>query len=351
MESFWIGLKIGSITLLTLLSMLAIVVLIYNLARYNVFFTIVQEGTAKAILRFGKCRKIVMSYKGHYLDAEWNVKKIDESPSVEEKLLRKILDWIKKITGGLKWIGIPFINKVHLYRFEWTSYEQVREGEKTIEKPITKEEKDISFILVQDDVYFTFLDKAETKGMIPVDVSLLLTLRVVNPYKALFRIQKWLEATQNRVKPAYRSFTRKKTFEELTEQREAVEDEANSFLKDSQVDNFIKDTYGVELVAVEMVKIDPAGEWGTKFTEEAAKKWSAEKEKERIETLADADVNRMERVYGKITSYGEQGMYIRTVEAIEKTGQGPSNLIIFPFGSIKDIMKGWLGKEKEEDKK
>lgn len=144
-------------------------------------------------------------------------------------------------------------------------------------RKIVSKEETIDFILVQDDVYYAFVDEAETKGMVPVNVSLLLTLRVVNPYKALYRVQHWLEATQNRIKPAFRSFVALKEFEELTKQREAVEEELNSFLRGTKVDEFISDNYGVELVAVEIVRIDPAGEWAAKFAEAATKKWLAEK--------------------------------------------------------------------------
>ncbi len=333
MESFWTGFVVGLGAIATVAVAFGVLATVYILAQHNVFFTFVQEGTAKAILRWKRFQRIAMSYRDHELTDAWDIVAAVAAAPTQ----RRWFGWM----AGLYWIGIPFVNSVHSYRFKWTSYE---------EEKAKSDEKVIDYVLVQDDVYYSFIDEAETKGMVPVNVALLLTLRVVNPYKALFRVQHWLEATQNRIKPAFRSFVALKEFEELTKQKEAVEEELDSFLRGTKVDEFIRDNYGVELVAVEVVRIDPAGEWAKTFTEAATKKWLAEKDKQQIETLADAEVQRLDRVYGKVASYGDTGLFIRAVEAVEQAGKGPSNLVIFPFGALADIVKGWTGKEREEKK-
>ena len=333
MESFWEGFVVGLGMIATVAIAFGVLATTYVLAEHNIFVTVVKEGTAKAILRWKRFHRLAMSYRGNDFNADWNVVAAEEP---QQRSQSRLFGW----TSGLRWVGIPFVNSVHSYRFKWTSYED--------EKIVSKEET-IDFILVQDDVYYAFVDEAETKGMVPVNVSLLLTLRVVNPYKALYRVQHWLEATQNRIKPAFRSFVALKEFEELTKQREAVEEELNSFLRGTKVDEFISDNYGVELVAVEIVRIDPAGEWAAKFAEAATKKWLAEKDKDQIEVLADAEVQRLDRIYGKVASYGDTGLFIRAVEAVEQAGKGPSNLVIFPFGALADIVKGWTGGKKEKE--
>lgn len=332
MEAFWMGFGIGLFVVLGVALFFGAIAVVWLLASRDIFFTLVREGTAKAILRWKRFSRLTMSYRGHELDNDWNVVSTTAPAAPTQKR------WFRWMSG-LQWVGIPFMNSVHSYRFKWTSYEE----EKTVQK-----EEVIDFVLVQDDVYYSFVDEAETKGMVPVNVALLLTLRVVNPYKALFRVQHWLEATQNRLKPAFRSFVALKEFEELTKQKEAIEDELNSFLQGTNVDEFIRDNYGIELVAVEIVRIDAAGEWAAKFSEAATKKWLAEKEKQQIETLADAEVERLGRVYGKVASYGDTGLFIRAIEAVEQAGKGPSNLVIFPFGALADIVKGWTGKGGKE---
>lgn len=332
-SAYLTGIQMGLVLLAAAIGMLCFIASVYFLAKLNIFFTLVKEGTAKAVLRFGKFRKIVMSYKSHDINENWEV--------VE----REQFSWFK-LFSGLRWIGFPIINTVHKYRFSWSSYEQIDESGKIMTKPKTTE-KEIDFILVQDDVYFTVIEAAETKGMVPVDVSLLLTLRVKNPYKALFRIQHWLEASLNRVKPAFRSFIAQKEFKDLIAQKEAIEEQVGSFIAESKIDEFILNNYGVELVAVEMVKIDPSGKRGEAYAEAASKLWEAERELERIKTIADAETQRIDRIYTKIKSFGEEGMFLRTLEAVEQAGKEPGKFVIFPLGGIKDLIKNWTGKKGE----
>ncbi len=98
MKDFLLGIYIGFGTVSLTLIIFGVIALIYFLAKHNIFFTLVQEGRAKVILRFKKFRKAVMAYKGYALDEEWNV-----APTKKEA---------PKLFGGLKWIGIPIINTV-----------------------------------------------------------------------------------------------------------------------------------------------------------------------------------------------------------------------------------------------
>lgn len=339
MKEFLLGVYIGLGIVGVATVIFSIIAIIYVLASQNIFFTLVQEGRAKAIMRFHKFQRIVMAYRGFKLDKEWNVISLS-ALTMTPDYWQKFIFWFG--LGGLRWVGIPFINSVHEYRFEWSSYEQVEESGKTVEKAITKQES-IDFILVQDDIYFTFVKEAETKGMVPIDATLLLTLKVVNPYKALFRVQHWLEATLNRIKPAFRSFVAQKEFEQLIAQKEAIEEEVNSFLRQTKVDEFLRENYGVELVAIEIVRVDPAGELAIKFTEAAAKEWTTKKEAQQILVLADANAERMSKIYDKIISYGNNGLSIRMMETLEKASEKQGNWFI-PF-PIQNLINGILEKE------
>lgn len=361
MKEFLLGFYIGFWIVGVTAFLFALIAAIYFLAKHNIFVTFVREGTAKAILKYGQFHRIVLAYKDYGLDQKGMVRKLDENGkqgSEEGKdeqdnfidhYLIEIQPQPRFRIGGLRWVGIPFIHSVYSHEFRWSSFEQAEEGGKLIQKVIPHKEV-IDYILVQDDVYYTFIREAETKGMVPVDLDLLLTIRIVNPYKALFRVQNWLEAVQNIAKPALRSFVNSKTYEELMAKREVVEREADEFLKVSGVDRYVERDYGSRLKKIGMAKIDPGGERGKVYVEAASKQWEAEKEQQKIMTLADAEIGRMDKVYGKITSYGDNGLFIRTVEAIEQAGKGPSNLVIFPFGAFSEIIKGWIGKEKEVKK-
>ena len=332
MESFLFGVQIGASILTVVLAIFLPIVLVYFLAKNNIFFTIVQEGTAKAILKFGKFHKIIMIYTGYQLDANWEVRSENE----KDKNGKDIKFQPKPLRiGGLVWVGIPFVHSVYRYNFTWVSFEQREEGGKLVEKTVSHTEEKIDYILVQDDVYYSFIKEAETDGMVPVDVDMLLTIGITNPYKALFRIQNWLEVTFNRAKPALRDFVRKSSFENLIKQG------ADEFLEGTKVDEALKNEYGVNLKKVGIVNIDPAGDKKAEYAEAATKEWLAQKDHAQIKTLADAEVDRMDRVYKKIVSYKEAGLFIRMTEALEEAGRGPSNLI-FPFGSIQSMLKGWF---------
>jgi len=182
-------------------------------------------------------------------------------------------------------------------------------------------------------------------------MQLLLTIRIINPYKALFRVQNWLEAVQNQTKPALRGFAAGKKYKELIGKKEEIERESDDFLKVSKIHRYVEKNYGSRLKRVGLVSINLSGERGKAYLEASTKQYEADREKDRIQTLADADVERIDRVYSEIIKHGAEGLFIRANEAIEEAGKGPSNLVIFPLGSAKSMLKDLTGgiiKEKKE---
>lgn len=345
MKDLITGMMAGGVVALIGLAVLAVVASVYTMAKFNFIFTMVNEGQAKAVKRLGKFRKIIMSYKGHGLDEEWNVVSLEEAKKKNIKLRPEP----PRLFGGLRIVGIPFIDMVHIYKFKWTSYEQVEEDGKTAEKPVTTE-KEIDYIFVQDDIYYTFVKEAETSEMLPLSISLLLTLRVLNPYKALFKIQKWLETTLNKIKPSVRAYVGTKKYEDMVSK---VEEEKRN-VKTEIFDRLqvIKDEmaeYGVEFADIEIPAMELSGPRGEKYIELSTKQYEADKEKTRIETLANADARRLDTVFRKVKEFGETGLYLKTLETLETAGKGPSNTVIFPLGALKDILSGWIGKKGERN--
>jgi len=323
MGNFLLGIYIGLGIVCLAAIVFALIVLVYFLAKNNLFCTFVEEGTAKAILKYGKFHKIIMSYEGYNLNDNWEV---IAKPGKETQL------------GGLKWVGIPFIHSVYRYTFKWVSFEQKEEEGKLVQKAISHEEE-IDYIIVQDDIYYTFVREAEARGMVPLNIDALLTIRILNPYKALFRVQDWLEATQNQFKPVLVGYTGQKSFEELIEAQKQVGDTVHELLRTSKIDEDIEEDYGVHIKKIGIVNIDPASERGEKYVEAASKQWEAEKEAKRLKS-----------VYEQIQELGDDGLLLRAIEGIEEASKGQGNLVIFPFGSVQSMFEGWLGKEKKQEK-
>ncbi|MBL7053383.1 MAG: hypothetical protein ISS02_01865 [Candidatus Portnoybacteria bacterium] len=259
-----------------------------------------------------------MSYQEYWFDDNWNI------ISAASK---------KRLFGGLKWVGIPFVHSVYKYKFKWISFEQAEEDGQLIEKSISHEDN-IDYILLQDDIYYVFVKEVETKGMVPLDIGILLTIRIINPYKALFRVQNWLEATQNQFKPVVISYVGKQEFEQLIQDKEQLGDAVHKILNESKIDQNVEEDYGVHIKKVGFVKIDPTGDLKNQYQEAATKEWEAKKEAKRLDT-----------VYGTITDDKKDRLFIRAIEGLEKASENESTKIVFPLGGIDSLIKSWTGKE------
>lgn len=327
MESFLIGMKFGGVLAVFALFIFGVIGGIYLLAKNDIFFTFVEEGTAKAIMKFGGFDRIVIKYENCELDKEWDVK------------LCKPGKGKKSIFGGLKWIGIPGIYSVYEYTFRWATVKPQKEIGEQIER-ITKP---LKHILVKDYVYLGEVKGAETKSLVPLDISFLVVIRVTNPYKALFRVHDWIDAVMSRIEAYFRQFVSGTEYEDLIAKKQQmggeimIELEKTGILGDKG--KFLVD-YGVKIKNIEMRDIDPAGENKKIIQEAATKRWVAEKDQEQIDTLANAEVNRVQKVYKKITEFGDDGLTIRMLESIDRAGQKQGNWII-PFGSVQQLIQGF----------
>lgn len=329
MESFLIGMKFGGALAVFALFIFGVIGGIYLLAKNDIFFTFVEEGTARIIMKFGGFHKIVMQYENCGLNKEWNVELCKPGKAK------------KSLFGGLKWVGIPGIYSVYEYTFRWATVKPQKEIGEQIERII----KPLKHILVKDYVYFGEIKGAETKSLVPLDISFLVVIRVTNPYKALFRVHDWIDAVMSRIEAYFRQFVSGTEYEDLIAKKQQmggeimIELEKTGILGDKG--KFLVD-YGVKIKNIEMRDIDPAGENKKIIQEAATKQWVAGKQKGQILTLADAEVERVDKVYKKIKEFGDAGLTIRMLESIDKSGEKAGNWII-PFGSVQQIVESITG--------
>lgn len=142
-------------------------------------FTTIEEGTAKAITLFGQFSKIIFRWENHWMDEYWNIWRLGEEGS-EGKRRGKV--WSQKLFGGLTVYFWPF-QKIYRYKHRWTDI-RLQQTEMVVEF----HEKELNHVLLKPAVYAFKLTAVETKPpeRIPVDVLVLVTLRVQNPYLFLF---------------------------------------------------------------------------------------------------------------------------------------------------------------------
>lgn len=365
-----------------------------SLAMHNLFFALVKEGSAKVITHNGAFEKAIMRYEGFLLDERWNVipskrrEDLTKAQAQEKgykwdgKKRRKEDRWWWKLTnkffgGGLVFVGIWPFDAVHTYQFRW---EALKEG-----KPTAHDEL-LDNVFVKSSVYFTKLEGVETVGMVPLDIGLNLTIRVTNPYRSLFRAHQWLEFVVSRIAPYIRQYipATGKEFKELVGVGQGPDSELFEFLGTSkekftveqkkhlreqgrserQIEDeelagkgilwVLREIYGVDIQGIEFSSIVTVGK---EYETAQAKKWSAEREKERIEieataeankikTIAAAEAERIRIVSKAIEDHGNVGMLSKVTDMIKDSAAKLPNWVILPSDFL-DIFKKIGGSDKE----
>lgn len=341
---------IVELVVLLVIIVLLVLNIYFVLAPRGWFFTIVPEGRAKAVVKMGSFEKFLIQWKGFKFDSEWNVVPGEERHHP---------------FGGLRWVGIPPFWEVYRYKFSWTGVDV--NGELI---PHKKEELD--YVLLMEDVYWAKISAAEDKDSLPLDIELLVTMKVVNPYKALFQVQNWSEMVMNRLKPLFREYVAGSSYQDLLKKKTEAEEKFYQMIGTIAEEEF--ENYGVQIVenGIEIKNIDPTPVEGIPSIREVTlRKYVAEKDRERILveadaerqkilTLADAEQERIKTVYGAVQDMGETGKLIRSLEMLEKsTGEG-TRWVILPGGiteMISQVLPGringppapdggtWLSKE------
>ncbi|MBZ9571874.1 hypothetical protein KJA15_00845 [Patescibacteria group bacterium] len=290
----------------------------FYLAPNNYFFTFAKEATAKVVVIGDKVEEVLIQWRGHTLDDDWNV--IPEGTVIAGKTYREP----RHPLGGLRCYGFWPIKDIYIYDFRWTG---VTEDGEVQHHP----KETLDYILIKDDVYWCEVKEAEDSELLPLHIELLLTIGITNPYKALFRIENWLETVINRIKPSVRDYIAQSSYKDLVKEKEAMGGKLQAKL-DALIKDF-KDLYGIDLKKIEVKEIEPPED----YREATLKKWSAEREKERILVEASAEAERIATVYGAVEAKGKLGELVRTLEALEKSPEKGAKWII-PLPGMADIL-------------
>jgi hypothetical protein len=184
-------------------------------------FTEVTEGTVKAVMRGNQFSHFLIAWTGKSIcnkPGEYDV--LNESGEIERKNL-ELGDVYNDPhpaahpLGGYRFFGLPFLHNIYQYKFKWRG---VGEGG----KPQEERRKFIDYILLKRDVYYVVIEGAITgkkKELVPVDVGCLVTATVVNPHKALFRGQNWLQSLITLIGPQGNNLISLENYETLTSGR------------------------------------------------------------------------------------------------------------------------------------
>lgn len=325
----------------------------FRWAPNNLDLTFVKEGTGKIVVRGDAYKKTLIQWRGYdeapsagalknpdgSIIAEWDEEDIVERGFLEKsgdlRPRKRILGVFrrseKRFFGGLRLYGLWPLDDIYCYLFSWTNVLQSGETKAHIKEAL-------DFFLLKEDVYWAVVADAEDKKLLPLGVELVLTIRIINPRKAVFIIQNWLEAVINRMGPGVRNIITHQTFEKWITSKQ---DLARAIFEDLATSGLLKEfktRYGVEVRAVEVKNINPPKEQ----REVTLKKYVAEQDKKRIIVEAQAEARRIgiiakarqqqvATVYSAVLQFGDSGKLLRTLEALEESpGKGARWVVTLP---------------------
>lgn len=314
---------LGTITGLTGLIIVGFLLIYFWWAPSNLFFTFVAEGRAKIVVRGDAFERVLLQWQGRTL-APTRADGVDLWDIVEGTGRRGLF-------GGLRFYGLWPLYDIYLYDFAWTGIAENGEVE-------AHPKEKLDYILVKTDVYLARVLQGEDKNLLPLDVDLVLTIRIKNPYKALFWVQAWLETVLNRTEPGVRDRITEDTFERWIGEEVDLADRIRQDLgTKGLLGEFLRE-YGVEVIAIEVRSINPPED----YRKDTIKLFLAQKERDRIVTLADAEEKRIAAVYGAIQKHGDLGRLVRVLEALEVSPKEGAKWVLLP-GLLDPIARALVG--------
>lgn len=299
----------------------------FFLAPSNYFFTFVKEGTCKIITRGDSFEKCLIQWDGHTFDHQktgvdrWEVIEGEEP-------------WHP--FGGLRFYGLWPLLDVAIYALRWFDLQRI-EGE--IEKP-QFHEQEVDYVLLRPDVYWTIERGAETKPpeRIPLNVEFLVTIRVINPYKAIFIAPiNWTENVMSRLDALFRSYIAGKTLDELIEAKGDPGGIWGELKEKDLIQQTFKREWGVEIEegGIQIKDIGLPEDYQKAAAAQKTEKMKAEGVKKRIEIE-----------WGAIKEFGDLGKLIRSLEAVEKSPLAAS-LTIQAIPGLAELFRGVFGRPSE----
>jgi hypothetical protein len=354
----------------TLLFLILFFLLVYYvLAKQNRWWTFNKESTAKFIVKGGKIEKLLIQMEGRTYDygnadpvEKWAVIKVDDKHPVEKHPL-----------GGLRfysWLH-PLVD-VYVYKFRWAGVNE--RGE------IKQKEEWLDYVSLKDDIYWFEADACEDQKLLPLVLEVLITVRIINPYKAIFKVQRWLEITINRMKPFIRDYVTNGTYEGLIKEKGILGKKLMESFNAGGLVADLRDGYGVEVSKVEVKDINIDSKQQSTYQDKILAPFMAELEKKVTVTKAEAEgestaikaegqrkarvtiangereakaiegegeAKRITLVFKAVQDFGDTGKLVRTLESMEK-----SNLVtsmnIHAVPGLGDILRSAFGKSPEE---
>ena len=323
--------------------------LFQRLAEESIFFTTVNEGTVKAVMRGDSFERFLMSFEGHHLNdpkrrwydnskRDWEIlsHKKDQDDEFDDRP-----NWLRKL--GLYWIGFPWANSIYVYEFEWN---ETKVDKTTGAEQIYPRAEATDFAYVADFTYAIKTVGAETSDRLPTDELTLVTVAIRNPYRALFSGEDWMRRITAAINRHVRNFVGQKTFKELLQADKGTNFSnpiinLNSKLPDDplQMENGgLKGRYGIEIRTADLQTIELSGDLKQKSEEATTREYVAQQEAnattiagkakaEVITTVGEAEAKALKSRLATIKEFGDDGILLAQLDAMRDANGAGARVI------------------------
>ncbi|MFA5009299.1 MAG: SPFH domain-containing protein [Candidatus Paceibacterota bacterium] len=215
-------------------------VLYFIWAKHDILTCNVNEGYCKVIVVGDKFKRIVFNHKGKAMNKDWEIVE-ENSPNAYYK---------DKSTLGMHTIWPLFFGKVYTHILAWRKYDFLKKA------PIDRREL-LTQTSLMDYPYYIETLQAEDKDRAPLDLFTVVTMRIVNPYKALFKITtEWIEVATPKIQGTYVAYIKLHSFQEMLENVKSLGDSIFEEMKQSGgIFEELRDIYGVEIISIDVIEI------------------------------------------------------------------------------------------------
>lgn len=273
------------------------------MAKYDFIFTIVPESYFKEVVRSGAHKKTLLSKRGYKINENGDIVQCAQGEKVPETLL----------TGGLMVVGWPLIDTIYKREMKFTKSLPNGEIKAYNVKDVDK------FYAAVDYPYILPFEQCKDKNNLPLLGHATLLAHVVNPVKSLFATANFYDTMIGLVLSSVRKCLKEYSFDEIKAEddlNDIIWAELNSPNPDEPwgVINRLRDKYGVVIVALRIVNIDPP----ERYRNLTLTKWKAEREADAAHAFAKKEAEETEgRVVESVAR--ANGMKREDLEIILKT--------------------------------
>ena len=313
---------------IVILTTALVVAIIWIVAHTGRFFTFLEDGKGVLVVKGKRYHRSIIALRGYHLeyDERLNTERVTEG---EER--KNLVKYFFEDILGIYWVGFYPLFKIRVYEFKWKEWSlEEQEYRLTIRDEMT------DFFFVRTFRYATFLQAAEAKGNVPVDVKFSLFVRIVAPEITFFRADDWFLQLDDYALRRARVYVGDREFDEL--RTETGPEHSHVFSEHivelnehtSGSEPGVIERLGVEIVSAQIVEVEVAGDEEEKKKTLAAttERYRKEQEGLGIRAIGTARADAIAAEGRAIAELGEIGVMLRKQQALEKAGE-LGNIVVF----------------------